>query len=75
MFQEDDLNREDGASPLKEFQRKNGAIFGVQIILGATVGGKITRYPQRREMRPAKMTKHEDSPKVMGRVTLTGQDV
>ena len=56
-FQEDNLNCEDGVSPLKKFQIKDEAIFGVQIILGATVGGKITRYPQRREIRPAKMFK------------------
>ena len=31
---------------MKKFQSKDEAIFEVQIILGATVGGKITRYPQ-----------------------------
>ena len=40
---------------LKNFQSNDEAIFEVQIILGATVGGKITRYPQRRERRPAKV--------------------
>ena len=57
---------------MKRFQSKDDAIFEVQIILGATVGGKITRYPQRRERRPAKMFKHEDGPEVMGRVMLMG---
>ena len=41
-------------------QNKDKAIFEVQIILGATVGGKITRYPKRRERRPAKMFKSGD---------------
>ena len=40
---------------MKKFQSKDEAIFKVQIILGATVGGKITRCPQRRERRPDKM--------------------
>ena len=57
---------------MKKFQSKDEATFEVQIILGAIVGGKITRYPRRRERRPAKMFKHEDRPEVMGRVTLMG---
>ena len=36
------------------------------------VGGKITRYPKRRERRPAKMFKHGDGPEIVGRVTLMG---
>ena len=36
------------------------------------VGGKITRYPKRRERRPAKMFKRGDGPEVVGRVTLMG---
>ena len=54
-FQEDNQNYEDGVTLLKRFQNKDEAIFEVQIILGATVGGKITRYSQRRERKPAKV--------------------
>ena len=57
---------------MKKFQSKDEAIFEVQIILGATVGGKITRYPQRPEIRPAKMFKRGDGPEIVGRVTLMG---
>ena len=39
------------------------------------VGGKITRYPKRRERRPAKVFKRGDGPEIVGRVTLMGQDV
>ena len=71
-MQEDNQNSKDGVTPLKKLQNKDEAIFEVQIILGATVGGKITRYPKRRERRPAKMFKHGDGLEIMGRVTLMG---
>ena len=71
-MQEDNQNSKDDVTPLKKLQSKDEAIFGVQIILGATVGGKITRYPKRRERRPAKMFKRGDGPEIMGRVTLMG---
>ena len=57
---------------MKKFQSKDEAIFGVQIILGATVGGKITRYFKRRERRLAKVFKRGEGPDIMGRVTLMG---
>ena len=57
---------------MKNLQSKDEAIIEVPIILGATVGGKITRYPKRRERGPAKMFKHGDGPEIVGRVTLMG---
>ena len=36
------------------------------------VGGKITRYPKRRERRPAKEFKHRDGSEIVGRVMLMG---
>ena len=71
-MQEDNQNGKDGVIPLKNLQSRDEAIFEVQIILGATVGGKKTRYPKRRERRPAKMFKRGDGPEIVGRVTLMG---
>ena len=52
LFQEDNLNYKDGAFPLKG-SRKEGRQLGAQIILGATIGGKITQYARGREIKPA----------------------